>query len=286
MMTFFSMFSAALAFTYFRDLFLAFLPLRPPRPLLRNSSSPWKHPFPGDPLQEVGFHDQRIIADHEPENGAGQLSHVAGPGVVGEDFPHFLTDREPVAQLQFLPVFLGQVVHEQRKILFPFPEGRHFDLDDVQAVVEVLPEFPHFHVLFQVMIGGGDDPGADLDHVRAAQPRKLAALENFEQLGLEHERHVADLVEVNDPVGSDLELAGFEFVGSCEGALLVSEEFAFKESERKGCAVDLHEPFVAAGGGGVKKASHNFLARSGFAEEQNAEAGVRDQRDQFADFLY
>ncbi|MBK8879164.1 MAG: hypothetical protein IPN74_11625 [Haliscomenobacter sp.] len=52
----------------------------------------------------------------------------------------------------------GEFSKQHIDVLLAFPQGRHFDRDGIQAVVQILPEFVFFDQLFQIDVGGGDDP--------------------------------------------------------------------------------------------------------------------------------
>jgi hypothetical protein len=54
------------------------------------------------------------------------------------------------------------VFDKHRNVVAPFPERRHFYFDDVQAVVEVLPEAAFLYPERQVGIRRRDDPDIDI----------------------------------------------------------------------------------------------------------------------------
>ena len=82
-----------------------------------------------------------------------------------------------------------------RNLLTPLAQRGHVDSNHAEAVVEILPELALRHALFEVGIGGGQDP-----HVHALRPRladrhDFALFEKAEQLGLDVERQVADFIQ-------------------------------------------------------------------------------------------
>src|SRR5664279_3736732 len=78
--------------------------------------------------------------------------------------------HERLAQL--LAELADEVLSQHRQILGPLPQGRQFDLEDVQAVVEVFAESPGFGPFPQVAVGGGDD--ADIHGPVPRWPRGAA----------------------------------------------------------------------------------------------------------------
>ena len=82
----------------------------------------------------------------------------------------------------------------------------------------------------------------------AADALELPLLEHAQELGLERERHLADLVEEQGAAVGHLELAGLARHGAGEGALLVAEELAFEQGLGERGAVDGDERLARPGG--------------------------------------
>src|SRR2546426_874947 len=78
--------------------------------------------------------------------------------------------------------------------------------DHVEAVVKVLSEFAPDHRVLHVPIRGGDHARVDIDQPVAPHPREEKILEHMEELGLEGERQLGDLVQVDGSVVRTLEL--------------------------------------------------------------------------------
>ena len=91
---------------------------------------------------EVGRLDDRRLRDDEASlEDVPQLADVARP-VVGHQERHRL-GRDPLDLAVHLDAeVLEEVVDEQRDVLPPLGEAGEPDRDDVQPVVEVLPEPP------------------------------------------------------------------------------------------------------------------------------------------------
>src|SRR5262245_66537881 len=90
---------------------------------------------------------------------------------------------------------VDEVVYDRRDVVLAGPERRHLDRDDVEAVVEVLPEAALTDERREITVGRGNDAHVDLDGVLAADPLEGLLLERAQDLCLGLEAHVADLVE-------------------------------------------------------------------------------------------
>ncbi len=80
----------------------------------------------------------------------------------------------------------------------------------------------------------------------AADALDHALLQEAQQLGLQRQRHVADLVEKQRAAVGELELAGRLPHRAGEGALLVAEQLALEQRFRDGRAVDRDERLAGA----------------------------------------
>src|SRR5262245_36728010 len=94
-------------------------------------------------------------------------------------------------------------------------------------------------------MGGGDDARVGCDLGRASDARDHLALEHAEKLGLERERHLADLVEEERAAIGRFEEADLALVGTGERSALVPEQLALEESFGQRGAVELDQRLVA-----------------------------------------
>ena len=126
-------------------------------------------------------------------------------------------------------VFGDEVVDKQRDVLTALPQGGQFDVDHVQPVVKVLPEFATPHQLLEIDVGGGDDAHLHLDALHGSEGKELLLLEDAQELGLYLRLDGADLVEEDRPTVGHLEqpLLGLDRPG--EGPLHMTEQVAFEQ---------------------------------------------------------
>src|SRR5262249_62026548 len=103
----------------------------------------------------------------------------------------------------------------------------------------------------------------------------LALLEHAEELGLDLERHLADLVEEERAAVGELEAAGPRRHRAREGAALVAEELALRQRGRDRRAVHLDERLPLAAAALVDGASHQLLARPALAQDEDRRVVAR-----------
>src|SRR5262249_6116402 len=109
----------------------------------------------------------------------------------------------------------------------------------------------------------------------AADPSKLARIEDLEQLGLHLEAHLGELVEEDGAAVGELEEAGLLRRGAGEGTTFVPEELALQELRRHGPARNVDEDVLAADALLVNEPSEQALARPGLAEQDDARVARR-----------
>ena len=81
------------------------------------------------------------MPEHEPFGHVAQFANVARPGYsVRWRIASALMGA--TGSRMCVGVLLEKVVQEYRDVFSPFAQRRHFDVDDVQAVVQILAERP------------------------------------------------------------------------------------------------------------------------------------------------
>ena len=133
-----------------------------------------------------------------------ELAHVALPGQRHEQLQGGAVGAFE-ALLQLAVVDADEVLDQRRDVLAPLAQRRDLDVDDVEAVVEVVAELARLDLAPQVAVGGGDDADVDLDRRRGADRQDLLRLDGAQQLDLQAERQVADLVEEDGAAAGALE---------------------------------------------------------------------------------
>ena len=165
---------------------------------------------------------QVLAADHgrvRAQNGRAfddvlELSHVPRPPVQAE-----CGKRVGGQHLRFLigTSVVGQKVECDRfDIIDAVPQRREHEREDVQPVVQILPEFTAGDHLLEERARRRDDATFDRDLGHAAEPPDTPRLERAEQLGLEGTRQMVHFVQQQGTGPRQLEQPLFSGVGAGE----------------------------------------------------------------------
>src|SRR5436190_2183210 len=207
-----------------------------------------------------------IVRLQLPERLAGDVGHVL-PELGGEA--------------------LQEVVDQQGDVLPAVAQRRHVDRDDVEPVIEVLPEPLLLDQLLERPVGRRNDADVDLDVLGAAHPAERPLLERAQELRLERRRHVADLVEEYGPVVGQLEEALLLALGVGERPFFVAEQLALQQRVLERRAGDVHEGLVGPGGLEVDRPGDDVLAGAALAADEDRRGlALGDLVHQRADLLH
>ena len=121
-----------------------------------------------------------------------------------------------------------EVLGELGDVLLAITKRRDCQWENSQAVEKVETEAAFGCVLFQMLVGGGDDADVDVEDFVVADALELAAIEEAEELGLEREGHFADLVEEQGSAVGGFNTAYPRLDGSSEGSAGVAKQFSFE----------------------------------------------------------
>jgi hypothetical protein len=152
-------------------------------------------------------------------------------------------------------------------------QGRHRDRADVQPIVQILSKPLFLHFLSQVAVARYDDGGAAGETGDAADLAEGPLLQHAEQLGLQVERHLADLIEQERAFACDLEQPGLLAVGAGECPFDMAEQFALEQVGRQGGAVDSHKRLVRMTDG-VNRLGGQLFARAGLTHNEDGIAST------------
>ena len=181
-----------------------------------------------------------LLQEHDPLDQVPELPDVPGPPVAAQDLLHLRRDRgEPLPE--FLVVELEEVPGQEQDVFSPFPKRWQENGDDLEPVVEVLPEAALLHGQVQIPIRGGDDPDVHLEVRGAAHPLERPVLDEAEEFGLSRGGKVGDLVQEQRALVRQLHQPALGLARVREGASLVPEELVFQELLLEGGAVERQE---------------------------------------------
>src|SRR5262245_30725178 len=125
---------------------------------------------------QVGRPDRLALAhQHGALDGVLELAHVAWPAVFLERLHRVGAEAGDLAS-QLLGEVPEEVLRQRQDVLAPLAERRYRQVDDVQAVVEVLPEPALLDGGLEIDVGGGDDAHVHLHGAAAAEALELLVL--------------------------------------------------------------------------------------------------------------
>ena len=140
--------------------------------------------------------DARALAeDDRALDRVLELAHVARPAVARRSSARARVGEAVDALVVLAREAAKEVLGEDEHVGAAHAQRRHLDVDDVEAVVEVLAEAPFAHLGREIAVGRGDEAHVDLDRLVAADALERPLLEDAQQLDLRRQRDLADLVE-------------------------------------------------------------------------------------------
>jgi len=140
-----------------------------------------------------------------------------------------------------------------------------FQLDDRQAVVQILPKFPRLDTGSQILVRSADD--ANVDRVLRGRPdfAHSLLLDRAKQLDLHRERQVGDFVQEQGAGAGGLEKSVAVAFGTRESALLVAKELTLHQVLWDRATVDRHEGPLAPRPLAVNETSGELFSAPGLA---------------------
>ncbi len=235
-------------------------------------------------LDVLGADQRPRRRQRRPRHRALELADVARPVVAQQPFGGLGrqllgVERQAVGGA----VAADEPRRQHRDVHRPLLERRQPDREGVHPVEQVLAEAALAHELVERAVGGRDQPEVDVDRLAAAQPLEAALFEDAQDLGLRHQRQVADLVEEEGAAVGQLEPARLALVRAGEGALLVAEDLRFEQRVGQRGAVHRLELLGAAPRQLVDHPRHHFLAGAGRPEDEHRDVRLGGGADPLED---
>jgi hypothetical protein len=229
------------------------------------------------------------VQDQHALDQIAQLAHVAGPVVLAQRVERvgiISTWGRPYCCAELLQEFLDQ----QRNVFLAVAQRRHEERDHVEAVEEVFAEVAAGDLLFEVLVGGGDDAHVDVDGMDRADGEKRCSSSARSTLAWVFRLMSPTSSRKSVPPSARSKVprfsAGAPAPGRRAGAAAIAEELGLDVVLGDGGAVELDEDAVLAQALGVHGAADQLLAGAGFAVDQHAAVGRRHQLDLLAQRLH
>src|SRR4051794_38832242 len=159
---------------------------------------------------------------------------------------------------------------EQRHIFLPLPQGRHGEMNDVEAEKQVVPEFSLGHELLQVLVRRGKEPDVSAQGLVPADALERALFaDDSQQFHLRARIDLADFIEENRAAIRLFEAPDPPFVRTGKRAALVPEQLALQQLGRERRAMHRYKFALAPPAQIMDRLRGQLLARAAFAFDQN-----------------
>src|SRR5688572_28392747 len=172
-----------------------------------------------------------------------------------------------------------EVADEQGQIRAPASQCGHVNVEDIQAVVEVIAKSSRRDQLLQIAMRRADQAYVEPDGAVTSKRLDGALLQHAQQLGLHAEGNLAHLVEQQRATVCRLEAPFSALRRAREGAALVPEQLCLYQRLWERRAVDCHERAAGAPARLVHRAVDDLFARPALAEDHDARVRRSDRAD-------
>ncbi len=198
---------------------------------------------------------------------------------------HRLADGSDLAAM-FCVHIRQQCLYQIGNIFLVLPQRWHRNIEDVQAVVQILTQVPVRHGVLGYLVGGGQDPYVKGGFDLAAETPQGAFFQHPQQLGLRTGRHLADFVQQQRPAFRQFEAANPAFHRSRESAFFMSENLTLYQCLRNSRAIDRDKRLIFPGAQLVNRTRHQFLTRAARAGDENRGCARRHHLNQPENLLH
>jgi hypothetical protein len=190
--------------------------------------------------------DRPTAGEHDAAlDRIAKLAQIARPGIPEEHVERLGAERrrrstEPRVR------GIGKARRQRLNLAPSLAQRRNTNRQAVETKVEVASKASGFDVGFEVAVGRADEANVDALGPRRADAAHLAVVERAQQLGLDLERHLAELVQEERAAVCGFDQTFTSGRRSGEGAAFVPEELALEQRLGEGGAVDANERTVSA----------------------------------------
>src|SRR5210317_969853 len=137
------------------------------------------------------------------------------------------------------------MVGQQGNVVPAFPQGRQVNLDNLEAIIQILAKLTIGYFIWQDLVRGSDNAHINLDRGGIANTLKFHGFESPQQTQLHARRDVAYFIEKKSAAVRALKAADLVPERPGKSSLYMSKEFTFQEILGKRCAVDLDQGLVS-----------------------------------------
>ncbi|MNK63583.1 hypothetical protein D3C87_828030 [compost metagenome] len=204
-----------------------------------------------------------------------QFANVARPTVATQFVLGTGADTD-AAITQALAVGLDEMAREREDIAGTLTQRAQFQIDHVEAVIQILAEMAGIDGLLQLHVGRCQHPHIDGNAFARAQPHHFALLQHPQQLHLNRHRQIADLIEKQGAAVRFLEPSGLGAQRTGERAFFMTEQFRFHQRLGKRPAIDRDKRPMTAVAEVMNMPRYQLFAGAGLTDDQHTGFTRRD----------
>ena len=218
--------------------------------------------------------------EHRPLDEVLKFANIAGPVMSQQAIDNGFRYKIDFF-FEGLTVVVDKVRDQLDDVFLAVTQGGHGNVNDVEAIIEVQPEFFFFDCLGEIDIGSRDHPDINFEGFGAPDPEDFTVLQHPQQGCLHPRADIADFVEEDGPAVDNFKFAYFAGSGTGEGAFFVAKEISLENGVVNGVAVDLEKGFVVSGTGCLEQVGDQFFAGPRFAADEYGGVGFSHLVDHF-----
>ena len=121
------------------------------------------------------------------------------------------------------PEPVEKIETQELNVVIPLSQWGHFQGQNLNSVVEILPQLPFLNHLSRISVGGSQESDVTLLLLSCPQASDTPVLQDTEQFGLQVNRHFRNFVQKQRAAVSLFETTGPGFPCSCKGTFLMAE---------------------------------------------------------------
>jgi hypothetical protein len=159
-------------------------------------------------------------------DGVAKFADISGPGSATKFGQKIIGDT---CWLKCGAGIVDELFDKEGKIIEPFPEGWQSHSEGTQAVEQVFPECTGGDHFGEVAMSRGKEAGGGVAFFAAAYGAEASGFKDSQKFHLNIEWCIGDFIEKQRTTGGGIEESGPGFLGTCECAANVSEEFTLDE---------------------------------------------------------
>src|SRR5207244_63711 len=175
---------------------------------------------------------------------------------------------------------------QESNIVTAFAEAREVNGNNIEPIVEILPESAVLDSFFERFVARRDNADVYVNRDVVAHSADFAFLENAQESALQHRGHGPDFIQKNRATIGLLKKAFLVIDGAGEGSFAMAEQLGFQKILRQRAAIYGNKRRKLAPTVEMERLGDQLLARAAFAENKNRAVGVRQALNHFEHLVH